>query len=120
MAANQIEDDAIESLPSPYILCEYIKCNGDQYVDLGYPLGYNDKIKFDVQANMQTSNYQSLFGFDYNEGGYGFFMYFRANESVRSIFGKTINSSITLDGNRCKLNYSKTGIWKNGTGRRAV
>lgn len=53
MMANQIDDKP--SLPSHIVRCEYLECTGTQYIDLGYPLGYNNKVVIDVEPNNVTT-----------------------------------------------------------------
>lgn len=53
--ANQRVDDE-PSLPSHLVRCEYLEATGTQYIDLGYPLGYNNKVVVDIYSTKQTSN----------------------------------------------------------------
>lgn len=52
MMANQIEP----SLPSHLERAEYLEATGTQYIDLGYPLGYENKVVVDVYSTKQTAN----------------------------------------------------------------
>lgn len=58
MMANQIDDKP--SLPSHLIRCEYLESTGTQYIDLGYPLGYNNKVECEVYAVNALNSY--IFG----------------------------------------------------------
>lgn len=52
--ANQRVDDE-PSLPSHLVRCEYLESNNKQYIDLGYPLGYNNKVIIDVEPSNATN-----------------------------------------------------------------
>ena len=54
MMANQ--GDGSSSLPSHLERAEYLESTGTQYIDLGYPLGYNNKVAVDVYSTKQTAN----------------------------------------------------------------
>lgn len=52
--ANQIDDKP--SLPSHLVRCEYLECTGTQYIDLGYPLGYNHRVVVGVEIVKSIAN----------------------------------------------------------------
>ena len=51
--ANQGSDSS--SLPSHLVRAEYLEATRSQYIDLGYPLGYNHKVVVDVWGDNHTS-----------------------------------------------------------------
>lgn len=53
MMANQVDDKP--SLPSHLVRCEYLEATGTQYIDLGYPLGYNNKVVADIEPKSSTT-----------------------------------------------------------------
>ena len=59
MMANQIDDKP--SLPSHLVRCEYLECSGTQYIDLGYPLGYENKVVVEVEP-VKTATWLYVFG----------------------------------------------------------
>ena len=59
MMANQIDDKP--SLPSHLERADYLEATGTQYIDLGYPLGYNNKVIVDIWAASAYYN-NGIFG----------------------------------------------------------
>lgn len=53
MMANQIDDEP--SLPSEYMRLKYLEATGTQYIDLGYSLGYNNKVIADIEPKSSTT-----------------------------------------------------------------
>jgi hypothetical protein len=105
MMANQIDDKP--SLPSYLVRCEYLESTGTQYIDLGYPLGYNNKVMMDIWANT-ASHSNGIFGNSVNST-----RRFSANTGTSSsycTFGSAIQNTPKHQDKRQLWIIDKSGI----------
>jgi hypothetical protein len=106
MMANQIDDKP--SLPSHLVRCEYLEATGSQYIDLGYPLGYNNKMVMDVLVITNNTN-QFLFG-NNTTTGCGFTINLLNNTSGGAGFDGVKYTGNLFRQKRTRYELSKEGV----------
>ena len=104
MMANRIEP----SLPSHLVRCEYLEATGTQYIDLGYPLGYENKVVVDVLVITNNTN-QFLFG-NNTTTGCGFTINLLNNTSGGAGFDGVNYTGNLFRQKRTRYELSKEGV----------
>jgi hypothetical protein len=105
MMANQIDDKP--SLPSYIVRCEYLESTGTQYIDLGYPLGYNNKVVVEALSTYTGSSDNYLLGNSVVAGQ-------RLCLNLRNANGRQHFDGIYIDVNLYRENKSFYTISKEG------
>lgn len=107
MMANQGSDSS--SLPSHLERAEYLEATGTQYMDLGYPLGYNNKVVVDVHP-VNKSNWLYVFGSTPVTG-----KRFDLSINTSKYFNGTGNSPNIYHDYKYSIVFNKEGIISDGT-----
>lgn len=105
MMANQGSDSS--SLPSHLERAEYLEATGTQYIDLGYPLGYNNKVVVDVWGNNHTS---SAFTFGNTRVATARIGGDIGNKNGNHYFGNQTFAKNIYQNKRMNIAYSKDGV----------
>lgn len=110
MMANQGSDSS--SLPSHLERAEYLEATGTQYIDLGYPLGYENKVVVDIYSTRMTTSH-FIFG-DATTTTRGFTLEVNTGNSLCR-FGNTSNNTAKYKDERQLWISDYNGIDINGT-----
>lgn len=105
MMANQGSDSS--SLPSHLEMAEYLEATGTQYIDLGYPLGYENKVVVDVWGNNHTS---SAFTFGNTRVATARIGGDIGNRNGNHYFGNQTFAKNIYQNKRMNITYSKDGV----------
>lgn len=105
MMANQGSDSS--SLPSHLERAEYLEATGTQYIDLDYPLGYENKVVVDVWGNNHT---YSAFTFGNTRVATARIGGDIGNRNGNHYFGNQTFAKNICQNKRMNIAYSKDGV----------
>ena len=109
MMANQGSDSS--SLPSHLERAEYLESTGTQYIDLGYPLGYENKVVVDIYSQKISGN-NVVFGVN-NPVDKRFVLNISTTQ-VPIAFGNAQSAAPKYEDKRQKCTVDYTGVDING------
>lgn len=107
MMANQVGSS---SLPSHLERAEYLEATGTQYIDLGYPLGYENKVVVECLATSRTIDNYAL---GYAMAGKYLLLNLKNSTNISQNFDGVSNAAMLYRDYKSLYSISKEGIYCN-------